>query len=653
MPFRTTRHTLALAALGALMMAMPGAAAAAKEAAWIEVRTPHFIVSSDAGQKQARRVADQFEQIRGVFHAAFPSLRVDPGYPVLILAAKNEDSLKALLPGYWEVKGRVHPAGLYVSGAEKHYVALRVDATGKNPYHAIYHEYTHSLTDLNFRELPLWLSEGLAEFYGNTTVEEKEVRLGQFDEGHLLLLQQSRLLPIEELLRVDHNSPHYNEANRASVFYAESWAVVHYLMVEPDAVKAGYLRKFLAAYSATGDQNAAAAQAFGDLKLFIKRIDAYVHQTVFHYARIKSPAELHEKDVQVRPLPAAEATALRGDFYVQTGRFAEAKTTLEEAARLDPKLGAGHESLGYYYYRRNQFDEAAREFAEAARMDSHSFVALYFHALLSSRLGGFSPEKAAEIRASLQKAIQLNPNFAPAYAALSSFQLMRGGSRDQALASALRAGQLEPGGLHYAINLGQILLALNRIDEAEPLAAKITKAAKTPADVAMAAEFQNSVNNYKEYAGKVIVRPAEEEPGGADAEGPRKEGAAGETGMDEPRPALRKDRNIERRSTEKSPREEVRAAAPPAQPQNYSMVGRISEANCPSAGEILLTLTMSGLKMQLHAADAAKIGVTSGGKKTAVPANPCREWKGRTAQITYRMAPGTDYDGEMTQILFQ
>ncbi len=102
------------------------------------------MVFSNAGEREARRIADQFEQIRGLFHAAFATLRVDPAQPVLILAAKNENTMKMLLPEDWEVKGHVHPAGLYQQGEDKHYVILRVDSSGENPFHALYHEYTHA-----------------------------------------------------------------------------------------------------------------------------------------------------------------------------------------------------------------------------------------------------------------------------------------------------------------------------------------------------------------------------------------------------------------------------------------------------------------------------------------------------------------------------
>src|SRR5256885_1411076 len=65
---------------------------------WIEVCSPHFVVSSNGGERDARRIADHFEQIRSLFHTVFEKLRVDPAQPVLILAAKNETTMKLLLP---------------------------------------------------------------------------------------------------------------------------------------------------------------------------------------------------------------------------------------------------------------------------------------------------------------------------------------------------------------------------------------------------------------------------------------------------------------------------------------------------------------------------------------------------------------------------
>jgi len=54
-----------------------------------------------------------------MFHSAFGALRVDPGQPIIIVAAKSENTMKLFLPEEWEVKGHIHHAGMYQPGEDK------------------------------------------------------------------------------------------------------------------------------------------------------------------------------------------------------------------------------------------------------------------------------------------------------------------------------------------------------------------------------------------------------------------------------------------------------------------------------------------------------------------------------------------------------
>ena len=124
MPLRPVRSIVC--GVLAVFAALPFAPArAGSKDTWIAIQSPNFTVISNSGEKEARKIADQFEQFREVFHNTFPKLRVDLGKPLIILAVRSEDSLKVLLPGYWEAKGHAHPAGLYAPGEERHFVALR------------------------------------------------------------------------------------------------------------------------------------------------------------------------------------------------------------------------------------------------------------------------------------------------------------------------------------------------------------------------------------------------------------------------------------------------------------------------------------------------------------------------------------------------
>ena len=217
--------------LSTLLLTPALASARDKVENWIEVRSPHFVVATNSNEKQARRVADQFERMRAVFHVLLPKSQLDPAAPIIVLAVNGEKEFRSLEPEVYLAKGQLKLGGLFLRAEEKNYILMRLDAEGEHPYSVVYHEYTHLLMSKSAEWLPLWLNEGLAEFYQNTDIHEKDVLLGQPSIDNIMWLRQNRLLPLPTLFAVDHNSPYYHEEKKGSIFYAESWALVHYLKV--------------------------------------------------------------------------------------------------------------------------------------------------------------------------------------------------------------------------------------------------------------------------------------------------------------------------------------------------------------------------------------------------------------------------------------
>src|SRR5215469_17604263 len=80
-----------------------------------------------------------------------------------------------------------------------------LDAIAPDAYHVIYHEYVHMVLQNNFRWLPLWLNEGLAEFYGNTRFEQSKIYVGA-PSSNYRYLQDKSLMPIDTLLAVNKRS---------------------------------------------------------------------------------------------------------------------------------------------------------------------------------------------------------------------------------------------------------------------------------------------------------------------------------------------------------------------------------------------------------------------------------------------------------------
>src|SRR6267143_7087793 len=97
---------------------------------WIEIKSPHYTIYSNAGEPDGRRVAAQFEEIRALFEQSFPKLRVDFGKPTIVYVLKDENSLKLLLPSYGQNRNAMKIAGQYQLSNDKNFAVVRADVTG-------------------------------------------------------------------------------------------------------------------------------------------------------------------------------------------------------------------------------------------------------------------------------------------------------------------------------------------------------------------------------------------------------------------------------------------------------------------------------------------------------------------------------------------
>src|ERR1700674_246722 len=474
--FAATNLSRSLLALCILLLCGRGATPDRADQ-WIEVRSPHFVVASEVGEKRARRIAQQFEQLRAVFHSSCPAFRADPGQPILIIAVKDEDAMKEWLPQYWQDKGQLHPSGLYSGQEDKHFVLLRMDSTEENPYHTICHEYAHALLYLNFRSLPLWLNEGLSEFLGNCSIGDKEVRVGEADRDHLRRLKESSLLPAEELLRVDKSSSYYNEQGRASIFDAEGWALVHYLLLDPAARKQEILQKFLAAWQESGDQTDAARGSLGDVPHFDAVLGNYASQPSVSMSTVATVQEVAADSYTEQSLSAAEVFVLHGDFFVHMDQAEPGHRLILQALQLAPNLGAAHEARGVYHYTESNYLDARREMGEAIRLGGASFMASFLRGKLLLDGSSFSEETLHTAQKDLETAVRQNPEYAPAFYWLSLVYSHSQKTQSQAIAAAARATELDPRQIAYLVNLGHLLLNNHREEEAGSVTEKVLKAA--------------------------------------------------------------------------------------------------------------------------------------------------------------------------------
>lgn len=304
---------------------------------WLRISSPHFVVVTNGSEKQGRRVADQFERMRSVFHTAFPKAQVDTDAPIIVLAIKDEKDFRALEPEAYLAKGSLKIGGLFLRAADKNYVLMRLDAEGEHPYAVVYHEYTHLLLGKSAEFMPLWLNEGLAEFYQNTEIRDKEALLGRPSADDILWLRQNRLLPLTTLFTVDHNSPYYHDEKKGSIFYAESWALTHYLEMKDSAEKTRHVTEYLDLLSKQVDSVTAANRAFGDLTALQQELERYIHQNDgFHYLKMMTTTEVEDSAFKMQTLTEEQSEAVRADFLAYNNRMADAEALLDHILQEDP-----------------------------------------------------------------------------------------------------------------------------------------------------------------------------------------------------------------------------------------------------------------------------------------------------------------------------
>ena len=135
---------------------------------WIEVKSDHFTVMSNAGERTTRTLVWRLEQVRNMMVTMWSWAKADLTKPLRVIAVKDENAMRALVPQYWEQRGGIKPASVWTSGADQHYLAIRgdvdVESQGNvNPHISAYFAYLNlvmgqSLSD----DIPLWLSRGLS-----------------------------------------------------------------------------------------------------------------------------------------------------------------------------------------------------------------------------------------------------------------------------------------------------------------------------------------------------------------------------------------------------------------------------------------------------------------------------------------------------------
>lgn len=475
------RFNPALAAILFILLIAPlsGATASAKDT-WTSVRSKNFMLVGNASEKEIRQVATRLEQFRDVFTKLFSKVKFNSPVPTTVIVFKSDSSYRPFKPN-------PNIAGYFQPGPDVNYITLTTEDHNGDPFNVIFHEYTHLLLDNTLgRNVPLWFNEGLAEYYSTFKMEndDRKAILGNLISNHIYSLREQKLLPFRTLFAVDHRSPYYNEKEKQNVFYAESWALIHYLIQGNKGQRRPQLGRFLDLLASNVAVEQAFQQAFQtDYETIEKELKNYIGHNSYTatYAEFKQKLEF-DAEMQSAPMTEAEAQAYLGDLLLHSNRQ-DAETYLQKALELDPNQPMAQASMGMLRVRQGRIDDAKKYLEQAVAANTKNHLAHYYYAFALSRegmgatniVGDYRSERLQTMRSELKKAIELKPDFPESYNLLAFVNMVADEQLDESIELLKRAQTLSPGRQDFSFMLAQIYMHKDDYKTARALLERITQ----------------------------------------------------------------------------------------------------------------------------------------------------------------------------------
>src|SRR5439155_2663765 len=172
-----------------------------------------------------------------------------------ILAFKNDKSYYQIAPLY-QGQPTTSP-GFLLPGEDQNFIVLNLFE--EESWRAVAHDFADMLLNYNYPPAQGWFDEGLAEYFGSIRVDNKQVELGGDPElrpsvnqdlvgnqrdAHppkslVELLGAEVWLPLPDLFTMKHDTSTRNQGTHHTLYYAESWMVMHYLLHEKKLPETG------------------------------------------------------------------------------------------------------------------------------------------------------------------------------------------------------------------------------------------------------------------------------------------------------------------------------------------------------------------------------------------------------------------------------
>ena len=193
-------------------------------------------------------------------------------YPVLVFSTENEyqDFGREFLGGRTE-----HTGGMFIPSQGALLILDRgnPNSTSEVLFHEAFHQFMHR----HIKNPPMWLNEGLAEYYGTARVQQgRLVFMPDADSWKLVrkAIEKKLTISLAQLVQADHNQFYdatavnisgFEDVRRSHLYYKQSYTLIHCLLADQTAKPR--LRDYMRALAKDDGSNTAkiTAEFFGPI----------------------------------------------------------------------------------------------------------------------------------------------------------------------------------------------------------------------------------------------------------------------------------------------------------------------------------------------------------------------------------------------------
>jgi tetratricopeptide (TPR) repeat protein len=471
---------------------------------WITLTADEFQFISNASPAATLEIARDMLRMRAAV-GQITKLKVRSPLPTKVFIFANERAFAGYRDAVLNRKTE-NVVGVFAHGDAGNFILMRSDTDSVD--RVVYHELTHYFVQNTTAGMPLWLNEGMAEFYSTFRTIDSSVHIGRPIPEHVHWLRGQSLIPLQELFTTTTSSRDYNEGSRQGVFYAQSWALLHYLMTDADrrAKLITFLGQLSAGKSIDDAFTAAFSMKYAQLE---QNLRSYVRKFGFTYMTYPLADMDSPEPPKPEPMPRDEMLFQLGHMLVHCGpeTAEDAERFLHEALAANPENAAAHADLGRLHEIAGRRDAADAAYTAAAQLGSDDPQVFLLAAYsLMQRYEGASPADVPEkellkIRKLFERATELDPNRAAAWAGLGATYIGATQDIERGVAALEKSITLAPGDDDAAFHLAQLYTQAGRHDDAARLVQRLetstTLSASMKAHLGSIREYLDRAENHE------------------------------------------------------------------------------------------------------------------------------------------------------------